>query len=137
MPPNELATTRCRHYRRLRAPVRRNAIAACQALERRMLLSLSPSGVEFRANTFTTGAQQFPAVASYADGDFFVVWEVNGSGDGNGVFAQRYNAAGAAQGTDFLVNTSTTFSQSDATVAMDADGDFVIAWENRMSAVST
>src|SRR5688500_442573 len=118
-------------------PICRSALAACAPLERRMLLSLAPAGAEFRVNTFTTGQQAFAAVASDADGDFVVVWDGNGSGDGNGVVAQRYNAAGVAQGTNFLVNTSTLFSQSDASVAVDADGDFVIAWENRMSATAT
>src|SRR5262245_21100482 len=123
-----------RSRNRRNAQIRRPALAVCQTLERRMLLSLSPAGAEFRVNTFTTGAQDTAAIAADPDGDFVIVWSGNGSGDGNGVFAQRYNASGVAQGTNFLVNNSTTFSQSDASVAMDADGDFVIAWENRMSA---
>ncbi len=39
-----------------------------------------------------------------------------------GIYAQRYNAAGVAQGTEFRVNTVTTFGQSAPAVAMDADG---------------
>jgi hypothetical protein len=33
------------------------------ALERRMLLSLTPAGPEFRVNTFTTGHQRIPSIA--------------------------------------------------------------------------
>jgi hypothetical protein len=33
-----------------------------------------------------------------------------------------------AAGTEFLVNTYTTGSQSSPSIAMDSDGDFVIAW---------
>jgi hypothetical protein len=47
-----------------------------------------------------------------------------------GVFGQRFNAAGAAQGGEFRVNTYTLFSQSDADVAADAAGNFVVVWES-------
>src|SRR5262245_41866313 len=94
-----------------RKALRHSALAACQPLEPRMLLSLSPAEAEFRVNTSTTNAQWFPAVAADADGDIVVVWEGNGNGDGNGVFAQRYDAAGVAQGSEFRVNTTTSLSQ--------------------------
>jgi hypothetical protein len=97
-------------------------------LERRMLLSLSPAGLEFRANTFTANAQVAPAIAADTDGDFVVVWQGNGSGDTAGIFAQRYNPAGVAQGSEFRVNATTANAQSQPAVAMDADGDFVVVW---------
>ena len=88
-------------------------------------------GSEFRVNTFTTGAQTQPTVAMDADGDFVVSWQSSGQdGAGIGVFAQRYNAAGVAQGSEFQVNTFTSDSQAGPTVAMDADGDFVISWRS-------
>ena len=88
-------------------------------------------GSEFQVNTFTTGSQIFSTVAMDADGDFVVTWQSNGQdGSGDGVYAQRYNAAGVAQGSEFRVNTFTSFSQRYSTVAMDADGDFVIAWSS-------
>jgi hypothetical protein len=102
-----------------------------EPLERRMLLSLAPAGVEFRANGFTTSVQLEAAVASDADGDFVVVWSGAGSGDSfSGIFAQRYNSAGVAQGGEFRVNTPTAPTQLRPAVAMDADGDFVIVWES-------
>ena len=90
----------------------------------------TPQGAEFHVNTFTTSDQQIPAVAMDADGDFVVTWLSNNqTGDsGFGVFGQRFNAAGAAVGAEFHVNTFTTDSQSVPAVAMDADGDFVVAW---------
>src|SRR5699024_6024784 len=48
--------------------------------------------------------------------------------DGSGVFAQRYDADGTADGTAFRVNTTTTGDQADSAVAMDAAGDFVVSW---------
>ncbi|MGL5094410.1 MAG: putative Ig domain-containing protein, partial [Planctomycetia bacterium] len=90
----------------------------------------SPQGGEFLVNTFTTGAQTQPSAAMDADGDFVVAWQSssNQDGDRNGVFAQRYNAAGMPQGSEFRVNSFTPGEQAAASVAMDADGDFVVAW---------
>ena len=87
-----------------------------------------PQGPEFPVNSTATGNQMFPAVAMDPDGNFVVAWSGNGPGDGNGVFAQRYNAAGEAQGPEFLVNGYTTSSQYGPAVAMDAAGDFVVVW---------
>lgn len=87
-------------------------------------------GGEFRVNTTTTGDQMAPAVAVDRDGDFVIAWEGNGPGDSQGVFAQRYNASGAAQGSQFRVNTTTSNSQADPAVGIDAAGNFVIAWES-------
>jgi hypothetical protein len=65
-----------------------------------------------------------------ADGDFVVVWHSLGSGGTDtsdfSVQGQRYDAAGSAQGSQFQVNTYTTNVQFAPSVAMDADGDFVV-----------
>ncbi len=88
-------------------------------------------GTEFNVNTYTTGWQGAPAVALDATGDFVVTWTGIGAGDSSyGVFAQRYNSSGMAQGSEFLVNTHTTNAQDYSSVAMDAAGDFVITWES-------
>ncbi len=90
-----------------------------------------PQGGEFRVNTFTPGDKSDPSVAIGADGDFVIAWTSSlQDGSGDGVYAQRYNAAGVTQGGEFRVNTSTSFDQSDPSVAMDATGDFVVAWES-------
>ena len=89
-------------------------------------------GEEFRVNVTTADRQRAPAVAMDADGDFVVAWHSNGQDGGNdGVYARRYNAAGVAQGSEFLVNTTTANAQNTAAVAIDADGDFVVAWQSR------
>ncbi|MEZ0369276.1 MAG: fibronectin type III domain-containing protein [Candidatus Sericytochromatia bacterium] len=89
-------------------------------------------GSEFQVNTYTTSTQINPAIAMDADGDFVVTWQ-SFYQDGYlyyGIFAQRYNAAGTAQGTEFQVNTYTR-NQTNPAIAMDADGDFVITWQSR------
>lgn len=88
-------------------------------------------GTEFLVNTYTTGSQTQPAIAMDTAGDFVVTWESYGQdGSGYGVYARRFNAAGTAQGLASRVNTYTTSAQSLPSVAMDATGDFVIAWQS-------
>ena len=116
-----------------RCPHRKASVllGACrfEMIERRMLLSLSPAGAEFRVNTFTTLEQSSPAIGMDADGDFLIAWECRDQdGSGYGIYAQRYNAAGVTQGAEFRVNTFTTHRQSLPAIGMAADGDFVVAW---------
>jgi hypothetical protein len=88
-------------------------------------------GSEFRVNTTTSNWQNVPAVAMDSDGDFVITWQSYGlDGSGYGVYAQRYNAAGVAVGSEFRVNTTTVGNQRNPIVAMDASGDFVITWQS-------
>jgi hypothetical protein len=88
-------------------------------------------GAEFRANSFTPGDQIEPAVAVDASGGFVVVWKSYGQdGDGDGIFAQRYDATGAVQGGEFQVNSYVTSNQSYPSVALDASGGFVVVWQS-------
>ena len=124
-------TVNARWRARLDVVGRSAARAIAEPLERRMLLSLTPAGPEFRVNTFTTDSQNASAVGMDGDGDFVVVWNsLNQDGSGLGVYAQRYNAAGVAQGAEFRVNSFTTNGQGVPAIGMDADGDFVVAWHS-------
>ena len=88
-------------------------------------------GPEFRVNTYTTSHQAAPSAAMDADGDFFVTWFSGGQdGSGDGVYGQRYAANGTLRGTEFQVNTTTTYDQWRPSVAMAADGHFVVAWRS-------
>ena len=87
-------------------------------------------GGEFPVNTTTASDQRAPDVALDPGGDFVVVWAGNGVGDANGVFFQRFDAAGLKQGSETLVNTSTTGDQSQPSIAMDGSGNYVVAWYN-------
>ncbi len=100
-------------------------------------MDATPAGSEFQVNSYTTRGQRFPSVAMDADGDFVVVWQSDGSGGTDTSFysiqGQRYNAAGSPVGSQFQVNTSTGLNQGTPSVAMDADGDFVVVWESGSS----
>jgi hypothetical protein len=90
-----------------------------------------PQGAEFQVNTYTPSSQGYSSVAMDTEGDFVITWnsyQDGGYPDGWGVYAQRYNAEGVAQGEEFRVNSYTTGGQGPAAVAMDADGDFCVTW---------
>jgi hypothetical protein len=98
---------------------------------RKHLASGAPLGSsEFRVNAYTTGWQGVPSVASDPTGRLVVVWQSDlQDGAGSGVFGRRFDAAGLP-GPEFRVNSSTTGSQSRPRVAMDASGNFVVAWNS-------
>jgi hypothetical protein len=84
-----------------------------------------------RANTYTTGNQQRPSVASDANGNFIVVWESEGQdGSGAGIFGQRYDSSGAKRGAEFNVNAHTMDYQTAPAVASDASGNFAVVWNS-------
>ena len=104
-----------------------------EPLERRWRLFTAPLGPEFRANTYTGGYQDFPTVAMDASGNFVVAWhnqDRNASTD-DGVYWQRFDAAGQRQGAETRANTYTTDVQQYASVGMDGTGNFVVAWQSR------
>jgi hypothetical protein len=92
----------------------------------------STQGAQFQVNAYTTGDQRRPSVATDDDGDFVVVWDSYGSfgTDTTSVSAQgqRYASDGSLRGAQFQVNSYTTSFQYRQSLAVDADGDFVVVW---------
>ncbi len=89
----------------------------------------APRGAEFQVNTFTPGTQMSPSVAVGGRGDFVVTWQSAAQdGSGFGIFAQRYERAGARAGGEFLVNSTTAGNQERPAVGADATGNFAVAW---------
>jgi len=92
---------------------------------------VAPLGGEFQVNTYSTSWQQSPAVAMDADGDFVVVWNSwEQDGSSYGIYGRLYDGSGGPPGGEFRVNTRTDGRQSEPSVAMDADGNFVVVWES-------
>jgi hypothetical protein len=109
------------------------AVDGCRIdpLEPRTLLAFAPAGPEFRVNAFTVDGQESPSVGADAAGNFVVAWASTGEDDSDwGIYARRFNASGAAPGEPFHVNTTIPDVQKNPSVACDADGDFVVAWES-------
>ncbi len=93
-----------------------------------------PVGPQFEVNSYTTGEQITPAIASQAGGGFVVTWESAGSSAGDtdsySLQGQRFSAAGTPQGPQFQINSYTTGVQRSSAIASDADGNFVVVWES-------
>ena len=84
---------------------------------------------EMAINTYTTSAQDNPAVAMDSAGDFVVAWQSFGEdGSGYGIYAQRYSSTGVKAGSEFRANTTTANWQITPDVAMANTGTFTITW---------
>jgi hypothetical protein len=91
----------------------------------------APRGTEFRVNTYTTGPQVHPAIASDPGGNFVVVWLSYGeAGTRPRVLGQRFSALGQLEGAEFEVSTEVQGRPSSPAVCMDARGNFVIVWDS-------
>ncbi|HWI80728.1 Ig-like domain-containing protein [Ramlibacter sp.] len=93
-----------------------------------------PVGVEF----FHLNDPFAPDVAGLSDGGYVLTWQALGYlGSGNaetasstGIYAQRFDSAGARIGGEVLVNSTTAGSQTQPVVTALADGGWVVAWES-------
>jgi hypothetical protein len=66
-----------------------------------------------------------------ADGNAVVAWTSNGQdGSQHGVYFQRYNSGGSTVGAETRANDNTAGVQANVSVAMDADGDFLVTWQS-------
>lgn len=90
-----------------------------------------PRAGDEQINTFTSGPQTFPRLATEADGSFVVVWESllsPGDDPDRSIQGQRLDPNGARSGGDFQVNQFTTSAQFLPSVAGRDGGDFVVSW---------
>jgi hypothetical protein len=89
------------------------------------------NGPEFAVNSYGTGLQVATDVAVGSGGHFVVVWHGDVAGDdGRGVAGRVFRSSGVPLVTDFHVNTLTPDYQSYPSVAVDANGRFVVAWQS-------
>jgi hypothetical protein len=98
------------------------------------LQRFDPSGTavaaELQVNTFTVNNQYHADVAARGDGDFLVVWASASQDPNIGIFAQRFTSSGARLGVEFQINGYTSGAQTVPAIAMDDEGDFVVAWQS-------
>lgn len=90
-------------------------------------------GGEFQVNTYTTAYQRNAEVTAMSDGGFVIVWQsINQEAptSGYGVYAQRYDASGVADGGEIRVNSYTSSQQDEASVAALEDGGFIVTWQS-------
>ncbi|MEW4452967.1 hypothetical protein AB1L30_09845 [Bremerella sp. JC817] len=86
---------------------------------------------ELLVNTATIYQQAYADVAINDSGQIMVTWSSrHQDGSDWGIYGQAFTAAGVKSGTEFLVNTETELSQSNASLVAVGD-DFVVAWQSR------
>ena len=94
---------------------------------------------EFLVNQTQLYDQKWSTVAMDSDGDFVVTWTSYGQDGGsygsgfgglNGIVARRFSSDTQPASNEFVVNTFTEGNQQHPRIAMDSDGDFVVAWES-------
>ena len=86
-----------------------------------------PQGSTFRVNTPQQDNQGAPSIAMDSAGDFVIAWLDGGTTQTAGVYAQRYNSSGVAQGSNTAIGTAA--GASNPSVAMEPTGQYVIAWQ--------
>ena len=90
-------------------------------------------GPEFQVNSFTTGIQQFPAVAADRDGDFVVIWTgEHWPSPVPIVLGQLFDSAGAPSGREFQVNGPTLSPWPFPVVASGDEGNFVVIMRGQL-----
>ena len=95
-------------------------------------------GAEFRVNSITASIQVNPSISALTDGGFVVVWESDYVSNSYDLYAQRYNASGEEQGTEFRVNSypiivpdsSSPNNVQSSTVTGLKNGGFVVIWSS-------
>ena len=99
--------------------------------DRRYSASGVAVGPEFRVPSLTGANQDYAHVASLSDGGFVITWQDYAGYDGSsyGVFAQRYDAAGVAQGGQFVLSTYTESTQFHEAVCA-YSGGFAAVWSS-------
>jgi hypothetical protein len=61
-----------------------------------------------------------------------VVWQSKSQdGDGDGIFAQRFDVTGVALGSEFRVNTTTADDHDRPAIATRSRGGFVVTWQSK------
>jgi hypothetical protein len=86
---------------------------------------------EIQVNTTTAKDQQNARIVGDSDGNFAVVWSSsNQDGTASSVYFRRFAADGTALTGEIRANATSTGSQSNAVIGMNAsNGDLVVAWE--------
>ncbi len=100
-------------------------------LMRHMRADGTPAADAQIVNSYTFGNQQYPSIAAFDDGRFVVVWEsFRQDGDGEGLFAQRFNIDGLSVGTEFQINSYTTGAQRQSTVVTQNGTLYSVFWNS-------
>jgi hypothetical protein len=90
---------------------------------------------ETLVNDKTSGNQNQAKVSALEDGGFMISFTDHTSTGGD-IWAQQYDANGNTVQDNFLVNVTTTLTQTEADVTALNNGDFALAWETTTNGCS-
>jgi hypothetical protein len=82
------------------------------------------------ANTYTENSQDYPAVASFPNGDFIITWQSQGPKGFFDIYAQRFDSTGTKIGNEFMVNTYTENHQVNPHITYLFKNKMLIVWES-------
>jgi hypothetical protein len=104
-----------------------------QALALVMLLASTAgrAGSEFVVNTQRDTTQRDPEIAVDALGNAMAVWvsrELAGEGSAGDIALQAFDGSGAPVGTELLVNLRSAGDQERPAIALNAEGNGIVAW---------
>jgi Ca2+-binding RTX toxin-like protein len=87
---------------------------------------------DFMVNTTTENEQSESRIAVLNDGRYMIIWsDYSATGGDTSLYAVRariFNADGTEAVPEFLINTTTANNQRESSIAVLADGRFVITW---------
>ncbi len=84
------------------------------------------------SNTVAPIQSQAPAVAMDGSGNFVVAYETQGGpATDQGIYTQAFSANGTPSGSSVFVANTPTNPQTDPAIAMDAAGNYVVAWTSK------
>ncbi|HEY9843414.1 MAG TPA: fibronectin type III domain-containing protein, partial [Candidatus Obscuribacterales bacterium] len=96
----------------------------------RLYSGAKAQGPEFQINTYTSNDQISPDVAMRGNGSFVVVWQDQVQEGNFGIYGQRFDPDGEPVGSEFHINSYTSFNQTEPKIALDDAGNFVVVWKS-------
>ena len=87
---------------------------------------------EFSINQVTTADQYVSSVASLTNGDAFVAWQGQQTGNGN-IYGRVFFSNGTALSDEFGINQNTTNNQASSSTAGLINGNIFVAWDGNQA----
>lgn len=85
-------------------------------------------GGEFQISATDNGSYNHPVIGLDESGNFVVSWRERKPNQPDNIVAQRFGGNGEKIGNEFQVNTANLGYEDAPALAMDKDGNFVVAW---------
>lgn len=93
------------------------------------MTSVFNSGPQTQVNTYTSGVQSEPDIATLADGSYVITWaSADQDGSAYGIYFQHFAADGTPVGGETRANSTVANYQDQPHIAAFTDGGYVIIW---------